>query len=80
MCRPSEIDVPVRLSSDAYETWINPGDYIIADLDGVVCIPGNLAEKVLEIIEPIVRADEKCAEGIREGRSVAEVFKEFRGK
>ncbi|OAL51421.1 RraA-like protein [Pyrenochaeta sp. DS3sAY3a] len=80
VCRPSEIDVPVRLSSDAYETWIKPGDYIIADLDGVVCIPGELAEKVLEAIEPIVRADEKCAEGIRDGRSVEDVFRQYRGK
>ncbi|KAF2629846.1 RraA-like protein [Macroventuria anomochaeta] len=78
VCRPSEVDVPVKLNSDAYEAWVNPGDYIIADIDGVVCLPKELAEDVLGVVESIVRADEKCAEGIREGRSVEDVFKEFR--
>lgn len=72
--------MPVRLKSEHYETWIEPNDYIIADLDGVVCIPGHLVEKVLEVIEPIVRADERCAEAISAGQSVEQAFKEFRGK
>jgi regulator of RNase E activity RraA len=78
VCRPSEVGIPVKLNSNAYEAWINPGDYIIADIDGVVCLPKDLAEDVLGVVESIVRADEKCAEGIREGRSVEDVFREFR--
>jgi len=59
---------------------IKPGDYIIADLDGVVRLPAELAEECLAAIPAIVEADVKCAEGIRQGRSVQEVFKEFRGR
>lgn len=79
VCRPSEINVPVQLNSVIQEAWIQPGDYIIADLNGVVRLPVELAEKVLDAIPGIVKADEKCAEGIKAGRSVEEVFKEFRG-
>lgn len=79
VCRPSEMNVPVRLNLDVQEAWTQPGDYIIADVNGVVRLPEELAEKVLDVIPGIVEADEKCAEGIRTGRSVEEVFKEFRG-
>ena len=81
MCRPSEINVPVRLHSrDQPNAWVRPGDYLIADLNGVVCLPEEMAEQVLDLIPGIAVADEKCAEGIRAGRSVEEMFREFRGR
>lgn len=80
VCRPSEVDVPVRLTSDVQEAWVNPGDYIVADLNGVVCLPQELAERVLDMIPSIVTADQKCAEGIKAGRSVENVFREYRGR
>ncbi|PLB44935.1 RraA-like protein [Aspergillus steynii IBT 23096] len=81
VCRPSEVNVPVRLhSSDQPNAWVRPGDYLIADLNGVVCLPQEMAEQVLDLIPGIAAADEKCAEGIRAGRSVEEVFREFRGR
>ena len=72
--------MPVKLQSAVQESVINPGDYIIADIDGVVCLPADLAEKVLDLIPGIVAADERCAEAIRAGMSVQEAFATFRGK
>jgi regulator of RNase E activity RraA len=80
VCRPSEVNVPVRLHSENQDAWINPGDYIIADADGVVRLPQSLAEEALEAIPAIAEADRKCAEGIKAGRSVQDVFKEYRGR
>ncbi|OJJ08157.1 hypothetical protein ASPVEDRAFT_155873 [Aspergillus versicolor CBS 583.65] len=80
VCRPSEVNVPVRLDSQNQEAWVQPGDYIIGDLNGVVRLPQELAEQVLDAIPAIAEADAKCAEGIKAGRSVQEVFKEFRGR
>lgn len=80
MCFPSEIDSPVSLQPSIQEAQINPGDYIITDLNGVVCLPAELAEKVLEIVPSIAVADEKCAEAIRGGMPVQEAFATFRGK
>lgn len=80
MCFASEVDVPVKLQSSIQDAIINPGDYIIADQDGVVALPSDLAEKVLDLIPGIVGADEKAAEAIRSGMSVQEALKTFRGK
>lgn len=70
----------MKLQSSIQEAVINPGDYIIADLDGVVCLPQDLAEKVLKIVPGIVTADERCAQAIKNGMTVEEAFKTYRGK
>lgn len=80
MCFPSEINVSVTLQSAVQDSTIHPGDYIIADLDGVVCLPSDVAEQVLEIIPKIAKADHLSAEAIRNGMSVQEAFAKFRGK
>jgi len=50
----SEIDVPIRLNCAEHEIWIRPGDIIIGDADGVVCLPRSLASNVLEILPKLV--------------------------
>ena len=80
VARPSETNVPVRLASEEQEAWVYPGDYIIADIDGVVCLPKDLAEKALQLIPGIVEADQKVAADLRNGRVLAEAFAEHRGK
>lgn len=47
-------------------------------MNGVVCIPQNLAEKAIDLIQSQVDADEKVAADINEGRSVADAMKEHR--
>jgi regulator of RNase E activity RraA len=70
----------VKLQSSIQETVISPGDYIVADLNGVVCLPKQLAERCLEAIPAIALADERCAKAIKEGMSVEGAFKTYRGK
>ena len=57
---------------------INPGDILIGDINGVVCLPQNLAEKALDLIQSQVDADVKVAEDIQKGRKVADAMKEHR--
>ena len=80
VCFPSAVDVPVKLQSSIQEATVSPGGYIVADIDGVVYLPGDLADKVLDLIPGIQAADEKCAEAIKGGMSVKEAFATYRGK
>ncbi|KAM5350406.1 hypothetical protein ACJ41O_006911 [Fusarium nematophilum] len=80
VCFPSEIAVDVKLQSEKQEAVISPNGFIIADLDGVVFLPGELAEQVLEVIPKVAAADEKCAAAIKSGMSIEEAFATYRGK
>jgi len=89
--RPSAINVPLLISpegegeleagSTALEgVRVEPGDWMVADEDGVVCVPQGIVEKVTELAIKGREADEKCMEDIRAGKGVQASFKLHRGK
>lgn len=59
---------------------VHPYDIVLADVDGVVVFRPADLEKVLELCEKGVEVDGRCMEDIKKGRSIAEAFKEHRGK
>jgi regulator of RNase E activity RraA len=66
------------LQSTEQEAVINPGDYLVGDLNGVVCLPRHLAEKALALMGPQVEADRLVALDIQQGKSFLEASKEHR--
>lgn len=68
----------MRLQSEDQDATINPGDYIIGDINGVVCLPQELAEKALELMSSQVEADEKIAADIKKGVTFTEASKTHR--
>ena len=73
-----QINTPLKLQSADQDATIHPGDYLIADLNGVVCLPKGLAEKAVDLIAPQVEADELIAADLASGRTFAEASKEHR--
>ncbi|EFX00078.1 ribonuclease e inhibitor rraa/dimethylmenaquinone methyltransferase [Grosmannia clavigera kw1407] len=82
------IDVAVQLQPEGQaeagaittaNAIIHPGDYVIADLNGVVVLPRGLAAQALSLIKKQVTADEQLATALRGGASFAEASKKFRG-
>jgi regulator of RNase E activity RraA len=75
--RASETQVPVTLSGSP--VTIHPGDIMVADMDGVVCIPVDLLKDVITSCEKYTAIDEQCMKDILQGHGVQETFKKYRG-
>lgn len=68
-CQITHYQVPIKIG----EVTIKPGDVILADIDGVLCIPRDLAGEVLVRAEEI-RANEKKIFGwVAEGQSTRQI-------
>lgn len=84
VCFASEINVPVEIQHTedgmVHKSIVNPGDLIFADVDGVVCVPQELVERVAEIVPQLAEVDAACLEDVKKGRTVAESFAERRGR
>ncbi|KAJ1304415.1 hypothetical protein OPQ81_005563 [Rhizoctonia solani] len=86
--RPSELNVPVTILprpdfENAFENTFSavevyPGDIVVADIDGVVCIPPELLANVIDSCRYSKQVDEKCMIDIQQGRSVQETFQRWR--
>jgi regulator of RNase E activity RraA len=82
--RPSALNIPLTISSGDTSGWpevdVNPEDWIVADQDGVVCIPREMLTRVCEMAEKGRREDQKCREDIIAGKGVQASFDKWRGK
>lgn len=78
--RVSEVNVPVRLQSGEQEAVVCPGDYLVGDLNGVVCVPRGLAEKAVRLLAGLVEADERIARDLAGGRPFGESSREHRAQ
>lgn len=68
----------MKLRSDEQDVTIRPGDYLIGDLNGVVCLPRELAADVIPLMGPQVEADARIAADIQAGAKFVDASKKHR--
>ena len=82
--RPSAINVPLTIFPEGVgnlpAVTIYPGDWMIADEDGVVCVPNALQEQVVELAGKGRQIDSGCMKDIKAGKGVKASFRAHRGQ
>jgi len=66
--------IPLPFQGEDGDVWINPGDYIFADSDGVLVIPHKDTWKTLEIAEERLLRENRIRELIRNGVGVRDIL------
>ncbi|MCF7567550.1 RraA family protein [Sabulilitoribacter arenilitoris] len=68
------VDIVGRWVADSFEepikigdVDINTGDYVMADRDGIVVIPQNISEEVIEKVEEVLRTESLVRKAIMNG-------------
>ena len=56
---------------------VRPGDIVFGDIDGIVCVPAELAEETLRRSLDKVSGENRVRQELAKGRSVREVFAEY---
>ncbi|KAI5927878.1 ribonuclease E inhibitor RraA/Dimethylmenaquinone methyltransferase [Camillea tinctor] len=73
--KASEINVPLQFKD---ELWINPGDYLVGDADGVVVVPPSLMDSVVDLCQKRAEIDEKTVEALKQGEEMGPTLKRLR--
>ena len=56
---------------------VNPGDLVVADIDGVVVVPSDKTEEVIERALEIVTSETKTRDELKKGAGLYDVFKKY---
>ncbi|KAF8222925.1 RraA-like protein [Tricholoma matsutake] len=59
---------------------VKPGDWIVADEDGVVCVAHEVESQVIKLATEGRRVDELCMTDIRAGKGIQSAFEAHRGR
>lgn len=71
--RLEETQVPIRIG----QVEVAPGDYILADRDGALLIPADIAEAAIIMTVETMSTDSRMRDAIRTGRDPYDAFLEF---
>ena len=71
---PERMGEPIRIG----DVDISTGDYLLADNDGIVILPGGYVEELVAETERVIRSEDKVREAIREGMEPQAAYLEYR--
>ena len=74
ICRIEPADVTDEAAVRIGKVTVRPGDIIMGDIDGVICIPREIAYEVLLRAEGIERNEVDIFSWVRQGDTISEII------
>jgi regulator of RNase E activity RraA len=74
--KASQLNVPLQFRGDL---WVNPGDILAGDSDGVVVIPPSLVDQVVQLCQERKGIDEKTTQDLHHGAEMGPTIRKHRG-
>jgi len=71
--RPDQFEQPITIG----EVTINPGDYVLGDRDGMVILPKDKAEAIIDAAEQAVATENKVRTAILDGMDPQEAYLKY---
>ena len=71
------ISVDKQIPVKCGEIMVSPGDYIVADADGVVVVPANAAESVVELLKRYDDKESKMIPIIEKEKSMLKALEQY---
>jgi 4-hydroxy-4-methyl-2-oxoglutarate aldolase len=71
--RPEAFGEPIRIG----QVLIGSGDYVVADIDGIVIIPGDLAEEVVTRVEKVMSTENLVRKAILDGMDPRDAYLKY---
>ena len=59
------------------KTIIHNNDYVLADIDGIVIIPSNIIENILDRAEKLINTENLVRKSIKEGMDPQEAYLKY---
>jgi regulator of RNase E activity RraA len=69
--KPVEINAPIVAGG----AKVNPGDFVVGDLDGVIFFDPGIIESVIFRAEHVARAEEEILEALNSGASMSDILR-----
>jgi regulator of RNase E activity RraA len=66
--------IPIRIGG----VLIEPGDFILGDIDGILVIPKNLATEVVERTLVVTGKEDIVRARLQEGGDIRELFEQYK--
>jgi len=60
------------------EVKINPGDYVFGDIDGVICIPKEIIDDVINQAEEIKEKEDIVRGELSAGENIRDLFEKYK--
>lgn len=70
----TDFNIPLEIGRVA----VRPGDFVLGDIDGILIIPGDIVDRVIERAEEVRDKESVVRERLRQGADIRALFEQYR--